>query len=245
MKLTVIGYWGAFPGQGSATSCYLLETSGKKYLIDCGSGSLSRLQYYTEVMDLDGIILSHYHHDHIADIGAIQYAWLVHNMLNKTDRQLLIYGHDENIEAFNKLSHQYTKGIAYVADQTLDLGAVTVDFMRTNHPVPCFGMRVTDGKQAFVYTADTSYSKDWATFAESADLLITDTNFYKGMDGSGPGHMTSEEAGKVAAGAGVSTLWLSHLPHFGDHQLLVKEAGEVFKKNIQLAREGLVWRSEG
>ncbi|UOQ92783.1 MBL fold metallo-hydrolase [Halobacillus shinanisalinarum] len=240
MKITVIGYWGGYPAAGSATSSYLVEKNDYTLLVDCGSGSLSRLQQFKKVTDLDAVILSHYHHDHIADLGVLQYAWLVQNNLEQTENILPIYGHSED-GAFSKLSHQYTNGMAYHPGETLQLGPLSINFLKTDHPVPCYGMRICDGTDVFVYTADTSYNNEWVQFAKGADLLVTDTNFYKGMDGSGPGHMTSEEAATIANKANVDTLWLSHLPHFGQHTRLKQEAEDVFHGTIQLATEGLTW----
>ncbi|UOQ43490.1 MBL fold metallo-hydrolase [Halobacillus salinarum] len=242
MKLTVIGFWGAYPSAGGATSGYLVEHDGFKLLVDCGSGVLSRLQQFIGVTDIDAVILSHYHHDHIADIGVLQYSWKVQNTLNETNHVLPIYGHQEDQTAFEQLTHEYTKGVAYDPEQTLQLGPFTIDFQRTQHPVSCFGMRLTDGMDTVVYTADSSYFEEWKSFAKGADLLITDTNFYKGMDGSKPGHMTSEEVASIAREAQVETLYLSHLPHFGNLTKLKQEAEDSFKGHIVVADEGLTWR---
>lgn len=241
MKVTVIGYWGGYPAGGSATSGYLFEKDGFTMLVDCGSGVLSRLQQFKNVMELDAVVLSHYHHDHVADIGPLQYSWLAQNNINETEEILPIYGHQEDHEKFKPLTHQYTEGIAYDPEQTLQVGPFTIEFQKTEHPVPCYGMRIMDEYDTIVYTADTSFSKKWASFAKGADLLITDTNFYKGMDGRGPGHMTSTEAASIAAEANVETLWLSHLPHFGQLARLLQEAQDEFEGTIELAQEGLTW----
>ena len=69
MKITTIGWWGAYPDANEASSGYLLESEGYYVLIDCGSGVLSRLQNYIALQNLDAVVLSHYHWDHVADIG--------------------------------------------------------------------------------------------------------------------------------------------------------------------------------
>lgn len=243
MKMTVIGYWGAYPAIESATSCYLYEQDGFRLLVDCGSGCLSRLQKFMDPTSLDAVLISHYHNDHVADIGVLQYAWLVQNTLKGTEKKLPIYGHPYDTGKFEGLSHQFTEGITYDPGRRLEVGPFTVDFHKTHHPVPCYGMRISDGEKKIVYTADTSFSEDWISFAQNTDLLITDTNFYKGMDGAGPGHMTSEEAGKLASGARVKELLLSHLPHFGEHRQLVEEAKERYEGTVSLAHEGWTWSS--
>lgn len=241
LKVSVIGYWGGYPAPGSATSAYLLEKDDFTLLIDVGSGTLSRLQQYKDIMAIDAVILSHYHYDHVADIGVLQYAWLVQSYLMEHQDILPIYGHTEDKESFEKLTHEFTEGIAYNPEETLTIGPFTISFLKTKHPVPCYGMRITDGDSVIVYTADSSYQDDWIQFSQDADLLITDCNFYADQDGTGAGHMTSREVGMIAEKANVNTLILSHLPQYGDHQDLVNQASEVFDGRVLLAEEGLTW----
>ncbi|WP_101843433.1 MBL fold metallo-hydrolase [Halobacillus sp. Marseille-P3879] len=243
MQVTAIGYWGGYPAVNGATSCYLFEEEGYNLLVDCGSGALSKLQKKIGVKDLDAVILSHYHKDHTADVGVLQYAWLVQNSITDSSDVLPIFGHVQDEGGFQSLTHQFTEGVAYDPDEALQLGPFTIEFLQTRHPVPCYALKICSSTGEVVYTADTSYFEELSAFAGGADLLITDTNFYKGMDGSGPGHMTSEEAGTIAADAGVNTLWLSHLPHFGERNLLLQEAADVFHGHIELAEEELTWKS--
>ncbi|SES70217.1 Ribonuclease BN, tRNA processing enzyme [Oceanobacillus limi] len=244
MKLTVIGFWGGFPAPGGATSSYLLEKDGFTLLIDAGSGSLSKLQHYKHVMDIDAVVLSHYHHDHIADIGVLQYAWLVQSYVTGMKEILPIYGHKEDPSGFESLTHECTEGIAYDPADTLTIGPFSITFLKTKHPVPCYGMRITDGEKVIVYTADTSYKDEWIPFSKEADLLITDCNFYADQDGAGAGHMTSHEGAKIAKNAGVKQLLLSHLPQYREPRDLVREARYYFDGEIQLAEEGLIWENE-
>lgn len=241
MKMTVIGCWGGYPAKDGATSSYLLQKDGFSLLIDLGSASLSKLQKYCAIEDLDAVILSHYHHDHVADLGVLKYAKLIEYYVKGSEAKLPIYGHAKDENGFASLTDTYTEGLPYDPEKGLDLGPFHIDFMETVHPVPCYGMRITDGEHVIVYTADTSYKQEWASFAAGADLLITDCNYFAGQDGTKAGHMNSEEGAKIASEAGVSTLLLSHLPQFGNLSQLAEEAGKIFKGDIQIAREGLIW----
>lgn len=241
MKLTIIGFWGGYPNKDSATSSYLLEKDNYKLILDMGSGSLSKLQKFLPVSELDAVILSHYHHDHVADIGVLQYAKLIDYYVHNNEKKLKIFGHTEDKDGYQSLSHQYTEGIAYNPDELLKTGPFEITFLRTEHPVPCFGMRITDGKKTIVYTADSSYTEAWIPFAEDADLLITDCNYFKGQDGTKAGHMNSEEAASIAQAAGVKQLVLSHLPQFGVLEQLKEEAQHIYTGEIVLAAEGYVW----
>jgi len=242
MKLTVIGFWGGFPAANGATSCYLLEKDNFTLMIDAGSGSLSKLQNHTSPAELNAVIISHYHQDHIADIGVLQYARLVNYYVTGEKRILPIHGHTEDHTGFQSLSHQFTEGIAYDPAAALEIGPFMITFLKTKHPVPCYGMRITDGKKTIVYTADTAFQKDWINFSEGADLLITDCNFYADGNALKAGHMTSEESGLIAFKAQVKELMLSHLPQYGDNQQLIDEAKKYYHGKIKLAYEGLIWQ---
>jgi ribonuclease BN (tRNA processing enzyme) len=242
MKVTVIGYWGGFPAANEATSGYLLEHDAFRLLVDCGSGVLSKLQHYVGPEQLDAVIVSHYHHDHVADIGPLQYARLIKTNLGAALPELPIYGHPFDSDGFARLAYKgLTKAVAYDPTKTLEIGPFAISFMKTAHPVICYAMRIAAGGRSIVYTADSSYLPEFAPFSEGADLLVCECNFYAGQNAAQAGHMTSEEAAMIARDANVGELWLTHLPHFGDHSQLVREAEAVFRGNIQLARTGLVW----
>ncbi len=88
MKLKVIGFWGGYPEANEATSGYLIESNGFNLLIDCGSAVLSKLQESISIDQLDAVVLSHYHHDHIADIGPLQYACYVTSLIYNKEKAL-------------------------------------------------------------------------------------------------------------------------------------------------------------
>lgn len=167
MKLTIIGSWSAYPKVNEASSGYLLEHNGFHLLIDCGSGVLSKMQRYIEPAKLDACIISHYHTDHIADIGVLQHALLVNYYLTgqKETKPLPIYGHELDQEAFSKLTYKHiTTGIRYDPNQPLSVGPFTITFIQTKHPVPCFAMRIETAGKAIVYTADSAYQSAFVNF---------------------------------------------------------------------------------
>ncbi|RLQ97274.1 MBL fold metallo-hydrolase [Falsibacillus albus] len=241
MKLTVIGQWGGYPKQNEASSGYLLSHNGFHMLLDCGSAVLSQLQNYLVPEELDAVILSHYHPDHTADIGVLQHALLIQKFLGKTHGTLPIYAHNEDLQGFDMLNYKdITKGCAYNPEGTLNVGPFSIRFLKTKHPVPCYAMRMEVDGKSLVYTADSAFLEEFVPFAEGADVLLCECNFYGDMDGSGAGHMTSLDAGRLAKESGSSRLILTHLPHFGDITQLSKEAGSIYKGPVQLAEKGLI-----
>ena len=210
-------------------------------LLDCGSGVLTLLQNYIDLEQLDAVVLSHYHWDHIADIGCLQYAARVLMDLGKRPKPLDIYGHTED-EHFHRLSYlSYTQAHGYEVDRGVKLGDLDFKFSRNVHPDPCFSMRIEKNRKVLVYIADTEWTDDLVKIAQGADLLLCESSLYDEFIGRIPGHLTSGEAGAVAAAAGVKQLVLNHLPHFGDHNLLLEQARKKFNGPVELADTGKVW----
>ena len=71
--LTVIGCAPAWGNPGEPCSSYLVEAVGTRILLDCGSGAFAAL-WALDPRPLDAVVLSHMHHDHVADLIPFGYA---------------------------------------------------------------------------------------------------------------------------------------------------------------------------
>ncbi|MCD2255462.1 MBL fold metallo-hydrolase [Lactobacillus sp. CC-MHH1034] len=242
MKLTVLGYYGGYPYQGHGTSGYLLQSEdGFNLLLEAGSGVLLALQKYLDPLQLNAVLLSHYHHDHTADVGVLQYYWQLAPGAHR-EKVLPIYGHTKETLSFAALTMPgFTQGVAYDPEQILDLGPFSITFTPTKHPVPAFAMRIVEKQtgKVLTFTSDTAYMDTLVDFARDSDLLMTDTNFFANKTGK-IWHMTSTQSGTLAEQAGVAQLLLTHLPQVSNLEDLVSEAEKVAPSvKIHLAHEGL------
>ncbi len=241
ITVTAIGCWGAYPDTDAATSSFLLQAGGLNLLLDCGSGVLSRLQRRLALEDLHAVVLSHYHWDHAADIGCLQYSARILTDLGRRRGPLTICGHRED-DHFKRLDYLgYTVGRAIDAAGELHLDRLRLSFARNVHPDPCLSVRVEADGGSLVYMTDTGWSDALAGFAAGADLLICESSLYDEYRGRVPGHLSAGEAGRIAAEAGVKRLVLTHLPHWGDHARLLEQAQRVFTGEVALAAEGRRW----
>ncbi|MGR3741489.1 MBL fold metallo-hydrolase [Companilactobacillus sp. DQM5] len=239
MKLTVLGYFGGYPFDGHGTTSYLLQENGYNLLIDCGSNTVNNLSKVIDPLQLDGVIISHYHHDHIADLGVLQYYWQLNNGKKKVDI-LPIYGNTQDPLNYGSLTlEKVTVGKSYSDLAPLEIGPFKIEFLRTIHPVPTYAMRITNGKKILTFTADTDYFDDLVDFSMNSNLLITDTNFDKQKTGI-KWHMTSVESAKLANDSNSEVLLLSHLPQEINHNQLLKEAKAIKKTGkVFLASDAL------
>lgn len=239
MELTILGYFGGYPTRNRGTSSYLLESEGFNLLIDVGSASLISLEEKLDPLDLDAVLISHYHYDHIADLGVLQYTHKLKDRKLEQIGVLPIFGHTEDQAMFDQLTMpEVSKGIAYKENQVLTIGPFQITFLKTQHPVTCFALRIEEKKtgKLLVYTADSGYIDAFNCFAEKADVLLADTNFFNGSEGH-VAHMTAGEVGNIANKAAVKKLILTHLPQTGDLNLLKKQAQETYQNDNVLVAE--------
>jgi ribonuclease BN (tRNA processing enzyme) len=242
MKITPIGIWGGYPKANSATSSFLIEHDGFHCLIDCGSGVLSSLQNYLPLEKLDAVVISHYHADHIADVGSLQFSRIINFYLGNQASPLPIYGHTEDQENFEKLSYKdQTVGIAISEDDVVQIGPFKVTFCRTVHPVYCLAMKFSVGGHSIVLTADTEWRDELVEFAQGADLLISEANLYEEHVGKAPGHMGGSEAGRLAQLAGARQLVLTHLPLHGNIEEIFDAAVQNYNGPLEIAKVGKVY----
>lgn len=228
MELQILGYYGGYPDHGVGTSGYLLSSGDFHLVMDFGSNALLALEQVMDPLQLDGVLLTHYHHDHTADVGTLQYLWQLKPGAKKV-QTLPIYGHTKDPLNFAALTFgDFTKGIGYTGDSVLNVGPFKLSFLETEHPVPAFAVRVEEAAtgKVLVNTSDTRYFAGLAEFSQNADILLADTNFL--ADKPKPRwHLTAPEAGKVAADAHVKRLMLTHLPQTVDLELLRHQAEQT------------------
>ncbi len=237
MKLSIVGFWGAYPEANGATSGYLLQNKNTNVLIDCGSSVVSKLQNIIALKDLDAVILSHYHADHMADIHCLQYATLIDMQLGKRKNPLPIYAlvDETHFESLN--FQECTEAIPIREESSVSIGSFHFNFIKTVHPDPCFAIRATENDNSVTYTADTGWFDDLIDFARYSDLLLCEASLYNENFGMIEGHLTAGEAGKLANMAEVENLILTHLPHFGDINRLIVEAKAEFNGRVEIASE--------
>lgn len=242
MKITTIGIWGGYPNKNEATSSFLIEEEGFRCLVDCGSGVLAAVQNYTELKDLDAAIISHYHPDHIADIGVLQHAAMVGMQLKEWETPFPIYAHNRDQEMFAGLSYKgVTEGKVIEAGQPLLLGPFEVSFCETIHPVYCLAMKFTAKGKSVVFTADTEWKDELIDFSRHADLLVCESNLYEKYRGIIKGHLSGKQAGELAERAEAKKLRLTHLPQYGELEEILEAARSSYSGNVEFAKIGAVY----
>lgn len=231
MKLTVLGKYGPFPPKFGATSGYLLQTENQNVLLDCGAGTFSRLAGRIDVKDLSFIIFSHLHYDHVSDFGVLSYALSFSQKKGKINVYLPnfdcdIYSALKKIDKFNLINVE--------EDKVYKEGDLTLSFYKMTHPVLCYGVRITDGKNAFCYTGDTTYNDNLQNLLQGADLAVVDGAFLERDYGDKKPHMSIVQASSLTKYA--KRVIVSHISTNYNDKEVEKEILSV-SKNAEVSIE--------
>lgn len=238
MKLTVLGKYGPWPAAGGACSGYLVETEDVRLLLDCGCGTLGRLQQHCRLEALDGIVLSHLHADHMGDIPALRYALPHYVGTGLMAARLPVFLPDAPQELANPiLNDENIDGTAVAGGDCIEYKGVRLSFFRTRHPAPCNAVRVECEGKALVYSGDLNATEGFEHFARSADLLLIDGCLLESEWKESAPHLSSGMAAMVGKKAGARRVVLTHMRPVSDEAAILGEARRAFPA-AEIAMEG-------
>lgn len=242
MRLTVVGCSGSFPGPQSPASCYLLEHDGARILLDLGNGALGHLQRYTDLYEIDAVVLSHLHVDHFIDLCSYYVA--LKYCPDGPARPLPVWGPRDTGD---RLVAAYGRGVdegilrqfdVHPLSESFALGPFSITTRRMVHPVEAYAIRVAAGGAVLTYSGDTGPTPNLSDLARGSDLALFEASFRSDQPNPADLHLTGREAGKAAAAADVGRLVLTHLVPWNPVEEVLAEAQEQFPA-AELAAPGL------
>ncbi len=178
-----------------AQACIAVIAGPRMFLVDTGSGSAKNLGVARLPMDrLAGVLLTHYHSDHIGDLPAVNLS----SWISGRDAPLEIMGPEgvsEVVDGFNKayaLDRSYRTAhhgeeilpakVGPMASRTIESGVILDDgglkitaFPVDHAPIePAFGYRFDFLGRSVVVSGDTVATDTLANAAKGIDLLLHD-----------------------------------------------------------------------
>ncbi len=182
-------------GMGQAQACIAVITPEHFYLIDSGAGSTDNINRMGLPTDrLQGLLITHFHSDHIAEIYEVNLAsWVqgrsepltvfgptgVDSMIdgiNSTyafDRQYRTEHHSADLlpPALGVLKHQTLLPGVVIEDGVLTITA----YVGTHPPIhPAMGYRVDYKGRSIVVSGDSNVTPETVEISQDADLLLHD-----------------------------------------------------------------------
>ena len=243
---------GPTPKRSRSGPSQVIVVGNRGYVIDCGDGVARQMMIAGVFRTLRHVFLTHHHSDHNADYGnLLLLAWgdrlttavdtwgppplvrMTRLFLELNAADLEVRERDEGRPPLAPLirPHELKAGGAVMMDDLVRVTCAVVD-----HPlVPlALAYRFDCPDRSIVISGDTRPSDALVRLAQGADVLVHETLYAPAAPGA-PGsalrkhvidsHTTAEDAGRIAAKAGVKTLVLSHFvpaedPPVSDEQWL-------------------------
>lgn len=214
MKLTILGTGTSTPSLKRGSSSYLLTTKRQRILIDIGPAIVRRLlECGYSVLDIDVIVVTHFHVDHTADLSTFLFA--CNYGVEARTTPLTIVGGPGIHKFYSGLKKiyrwiepkSYELSIVGMKRDALQLDGITVEAYPVRHNRESIGIRISE-KKTVAFTGDTAYSKNLVKLAAGADLLVTECSFpHRTMKG----HMNLETLDSVVREAKPKRVILTHL----------------------------------
>ena len=238
MRLFCIGKYGPYPKAGESCSCYVLTHNGKNIVIDLGCGALSKLLNVLPPRDIDALVLSHLHADHMGDALTLRYALEVDRKLGRRTEPLPVYLPAEPAAESCLLSSHAMMDAHFIADgMRIQLFGMDVAFAEMPHPVPSYAMAFESGGKKLVYSGDTRDTVRIIDFASGADLFVMEAALLEKDKSPAAPHVSAKDAGRIAKEAGVRRLLVTHLlPEYNAEDVL-SEVRESYP-SAEMIQEG-------
>jgi len=250
ITVTVLGSGTCVPSLERGACSVLVETGGRKWLIDSGAGTLRRLlEVGTTIGELSHLLYSHLHPDHTSDLVPLLFATKYPDGITRSDPLTIVAGHGF-ADFLQRLKNVYGHWIELDRDmlRIIEMSTARRDHVRlagvdihtapVEHSPQSVAFRIAGpGGRHLVYSGDTDYSESLVDLARGADLLICESAFPEGQKVRG--HLTPAMAGDIASRAGVRRLMLTHFYPACDQADIEGQCRRTYSGPLVLARDFL------
>jgi ribonuclease BN (tRNA processing enzyme) len=222
VRLVVIGSSPAWPNAGSAHSGYVVESGGKRLLLDCGPGVLGRLREREPWPTIHSIAITHFHLDHWGDL--VPWVWGSFYRRGHDDERPELWVYRGGRKFLEELGSRL--GFPDMFERTFTLSEYDGDTPFTtvglevlpvrlpHYRLETYGFRVTNGARSLAYSGDSGPSERLAELARGCDLFLCEATLERPeLDGEPRGHLSVEEAVDAFRASGAERLVLTHRPH--------------------------------
>jgi ribonuclease BN (tRNA processing enzyme) len=238
-----------------------VQTDDTSVLIDCGNGVFAKMRERLDYVDLDGIVISHLHADHILDLVPYAYALTYAPRQQpvpvppwpgtETPARPYLYAPEGAKELFRRIVSSWGNEdlidsafelSEYDPSDEISIGSLNFRFCRVPHYMPTFAIECAsnNGGGRVTYSADSSPSEELVSFAKDTDLLLIEATLPRPERTGIRGHLTPSEAGDHGKRAGARRLCITHFSDELDRTWARKQAEAAFGNRVEVAREGLV-----
>jgi ribonuclease BN (tRNA processing enzyme) len=187
-----------------------------------GCGSLTKLLGLLRVKDIDALVLSHLHADHMGDVLTLRYALVASKKMGQRQQPLLVYlPAQPETESGLISAHGMIDAHIITDGMSADICGMDVTFALMPHAVPSYAMKFCADGKTFVYSGDTKENDKLAPFADDADLLLMEAAYLSRDKTPGAPHVDAIEAGRMALDGQVKRMLVTHIfPEYNENDIL-------------------------
>jgi ribonuclease BN (tRNA processing enzyme) len=244
IELTVLGSGTCALQRHRSMAGYAIRHQNHFLLLDCGNGVLRRcLEAGLQPFDIDGILISHLHIDHIADIVPLLWGLKYAPDLNRT-KKLEFWGPPGIQRFFENLPSVYGKWlnsfefpliVREVSQQEFEVGPWRAMALPMQHGTVANGYRLQSGEKVIAYSGDTGECAEVIMLGRRADLLILECSFAedKGVEN----HLHAAQAARLGRQAECKQLLLTHFYPECDQKDILSICHREFSGVVELASD--------
>ena len=249
LRITVLGKSPAWQDADGACSGYLVQGAGQTVLLDCGPGVFSKLRRFVDYVDIDAVVISHLHADHIMDL--VPFASGLRYGPRRPPARQRMFAPPGALEAFAGMSSATAMSAEHIelafdvtvydpAD-TVTIGGLKVRFQPVPHFIPANAVEFAAGGARFTFSADCAPNQELCDFAAGTDLLLIEATLPQPERDGDRGHLTPREAGEHGARAGAKRVVLTHFSDELDVEWARAEGERGFGAPVDAAYEGATY----
>ena len=243
-ELIVLGSGTGIPSLRRASPGLLVFSDSTKILIDSGSGTLRKmLEVGVTYRDIDMILYTHIHPDHVSDLVPIIFATKYADV--PREKELLCIGgpgFESYFETLKKVYGHWIDPRSYelTIKETSEEGLLYRDLKILSKPMAhiseSVGYRIEfkDGKSMTV-SGDTDYCQNIVDLGYGVDILILECSFPDGKKVEG--HLTPSLAGRIASESHCRKLLLYHLYPICDQYDILMQCRQGYQGEVLLAED--------
>ena len=245
MEITILGSGTSIPSNKRSSPSILVNIDNENILLDTGPGSLRQLKKTnTSLNQINTIIYSHFHIDHIADMLPFVFSSKYnHEEPRTTDLKIIgpiglkkLYKDLLNAHGSQIIPDSFTIEWIEASESNFRFNKYLINTTKVKHTDNSIAIKLTDiyGKTA-VYSGDTDYCPEIIELARNCDLLILECSFPDNLKVKG--HLTPSEAGKIASHASAKKLLLTHFYPQCDFADIITPVKDCYNGDIIAAED--------